>query len=634
MNATKSSTPAITSLTSKDNNNGSTSISEQLAISVANKICEQRTRNNNSDDDELPTSPTEAITTTTNTNGKTVNCTRIQNRQIRVVSAEHHSTTTTTPSTNETHKTGEQNSKSNSSNCMSSMSSAVADLASGMTNFGSTNNGSSHNSGNAPIIISGTAAAVLALQNPFNNNNNQHTAGNIISSNGGYDESGINGIVIQSGEGINAVPNPLSILSDMATSTTSNSVSSPTDNSNSQHRRQNSNGSSNNNLSPSQRSTCYADGAPIISGTAAAQKFQHTASLTTSTSTTSTTATTSTNYNATNIIQNNLLSDDVILAVANINPYDTTSGGGAVVGQPYNNGTISMKSGTNSALFSVNHGTTTASGGTSTTTNNKTTAQPNEDIGSIIPDAANIKQSKDLGGMDILAELTCHALPMPTSSNNNGGIPSYQEIYQEQQQGGGEGIRQAGEGTRQSSIPSYQEIYREMGLSPQSNSTTQQHSSYATEPHQHLQQPQHHRGTTYFGHISNRDELEEGKEIYTRKEIALCGGHCAENKDVHGNMREGCDSLCLKDCMVRFCVCIYCNCVLCLLGIVGIHPTDQYHYTFSTQYQSKTTGKGYTRIRRTTMVPILHRTCQRRRGIMSIVPRETSTPCLPFLTPK
>ena len=145
MNATKSSTPVITSLTSKDNTNGSTSISEQLAISVANKICEQRTRNNNSDDDELPTSPTEAITTTNNTNGKTVNCTRIQNRQIRVVSAEHHSTTT--PSTNETRSTtNEQNSKSNSSNCMSSMSSAVADLASGMPNFGSSTNNNGNKS--------------------------------------------------------------------------------------------------------------------------------------------------------------------------------------------------------------------------------------------------------------------------------------------------------------------------------------------------------------------------------------------------------------------------------------------------------------------------------------------------------
>jgi len=210
-----------------------------------------------------------------------------------------------------------------------------------------------------------------------------------------------------------------------------------------------------------------------------------------------------------------------------------------------------MKSGTNSALFSVNHGTATTIGGGITSTNNNnsnTTARPDDDIGSIIPDAANIKQSKDLAGMDILAELTCHALPMPTSTS----IPSYQEIYQEQQQHQGSGIR---EGIRQSSIPSYQEIYREMGLSPQSNSTSQQHhsSSYAIEPHQqHPQQQPQHRGTTYFGHIPNRDELEEGKEIYTRKEIAICGGHCAENKDVHGNMREGCDSLCLKDCMVRF----------------------------------------------------------------------------------
>jgi len=568
MNATKSSTPAITSLTSSTNDNNGSSISEQLAISVANKICEQRKIGSNSDD-ELPTSPTEAITTTTTNNGnKTVNCTRIQNRQIRVVSAEHHSTTT--PSTNETHKTDEQNSKSNNNCVMSSMSSAVADLASGMPNFGSTNNNNGNNGNNAPIIISGTAAAVLALQNPFNNNHD-HATGNVVSSsNGGYDDSngGGGGIVIQSGEGNNnAVPNPLSILSDMAATSTTNSISSPTDNS--QHRRQNSNSSNNNNLSPSQRSTCYADGAPIISGTAAAQKFQHTAATTSSLPTSTTITTTTTNYNATNIIQNNLLSDDVILAVANINPYDTTSAGGAV-GHPYNNGTISMKSGTNSALFSVNHGTATASGGTST---NKTTAQPDDDIGSIIPDAANIKQSQGLGGMDILAELTCHALPMPTSNGSGGGIPSYQEIYQEQQQGT---IRQGGEGTRQSSIPSYQEIYREMGLSPQSNST-QHPQTYATEPHQQHSQHQHHsRGTTYFGHIPNRDELEEGKEIYTRKEIAICGGHCAENKDVHGNMREGCDSLCLKDCMVR--VLVFCASIAITCAIVFLHafPIDNH----------------------------------------------------------
>jgi len=179
-----------------------------------------------------------------------------------------------------------------------------------------------------------------------------------------------------------------------------------------------------------------------------------------------------------------------------------------------------------------------------------------------------------LGGMDILAELTCHALPMPTSTS----IPSYQEIYQEQQHQGsgirqGEGIREG----RQSSIPSYQEIYREMGLSPQSNSTSQQQhhsSSYATEPHQQHPQQQHSRGTTYFGHIQNRDELEEGKEIYTRKEIQLCGGHCAENKDVHGNMREGCDSLCLKDCMVRSFLCASIAIVFCVRVLNSVHPTN------------------------------------------------------------
>jgi len=35
----------------------------------------------------------------------------------------------------------------------------------------------------------------------------------------------------------------------------------------------------------------------------------------------------------------------------------------------------------------------------------------------------------------------------------------------------------------------------------------------------------------------------EGKELYTRKDLAIAGGHALEHKDVHGNMKEGADSI-------------------------------------------------------------------------------------------
>ena len=56
-------------------------------------------------------------------------------------------------------------------------------------------------------------------------------------------------------------------------------------------------------------------------------------------------------------------------------------------------------------------------------------------------------------------------------------------------------------------------------------------------------QPQHSRTPTlHFGQV-NRDNIEEGKELYTRKDLYQFGGHGSESKDVHGNMKDGCDSI-------------------------------------------------------------------------------------------
>ena len=119
--------------------------------------------------------------------------------------------------------------------------------------------------------------------------------------------------------------------------------------------------------------------------------------------------------------------------------------------------------------------------------------------------------------------------------------------------------------------------------SSMSTNPYQQHYSQHEADHSSRQQQQQQgvRQTTHFGHIlnnnHNRDELlEEGKELYTRKEIAQSGGHCAENKDVHGNMREGCDSLCLKESLVRLCICFVAP-TPCLANIVNLKESSLYN---------------------------------------------------------
>lgn len=41
------------------------------------------------------------------------------------------------------------------------------------------------------------------------------------------------------------------------------------------------------------------------------------------------------------------------------------------------------------------------------------------------------------------------------------------------------------------------------------------------------------------------DVLEEGKELYKRGDMSDAGGHLSQTREVHGNVKEGCDSLCI-----------------------------------------------------------------------------------------
>jgi hypothetical protein len=156
-------------------------------------------------------------------------------------------------------------------------------------------------------------------------------------------------------------------------------------------------------------------------------------------------------------------------------------------------------------------------------------------------------------GMDILAEITCHAPPMPLLQNQTQqqqqhhhlaeSIPSYQQIYRQVKH-------------RVSAIPSYQEIYREMGQQQQMSPTSSAYYHH-NQKHDYLvesvndvvsngsqQQHHHHSTNSHFGHPPRRDDMiEEGKELYTRKDLVTYGGHLCENKDVHGNMKDGCDSI-------------------------------------------------------------------------------------------
>lgn len=146
------------------------------------------------------------------------------------------------------------------------------------------------------------------------------------------------------------------------------------------------------------------------------------------------------------------------------------------------------------------------------------------------------------GGMDILADIICHVPPMavPESSvtQSLSSNPYTHHSYHPPQH------------ANVPVIPSYQEIYQEMGL--------QQHPNREALTHYHSHHSQHYSVETvsrdgesasnrlpyHYGHPLS-GEIEEGKELYTRKDLMVMGGHMLENRDVHGSMKEGADSIVL-----------------------------------------------------------------------------------------
>ena len=521
MNGSTTTTPlarAITSLTTTANNKKgggkatTTSISEALALSVADRICDNNKRKLIGGQSTItsaaatPNSPTpdnnnDTTTTTTAMNGTT----RIKNRQIRVVSAEH--------------PTKNNNSATKSSPMKSSMSSAVADLASGMPNFNNSGGNNNSSGGNNAPIISGTAAAVLALQSPFHSSSHHvdsthpSTLGGggvaIVSNSSSLETTAGGGLTEGESSAGNsnttAVPNPLSILSEGAAAT----ISSPTEDRTSLSLHSNSS-----NLSP-QSVKSYADGAPIIAGTAAHAQM---AAIATATAARITSIHLEGNGGEEESSSSGL-SPSGIHAVANLgnapdryiisgeqrtgdggagggsNNTTTTRPHGFEVGQPPptfggRNGscsvvksTISMKSGGKNALFSVDHGRkqarVTPEDGHQPQCNASSSSRtiPPQSSNNNDDDMPIITQTK-AGGMDILAELTCHALPLalPQGSSTYTSSTSYNHPSYPQHH------HNSSSSYNESSIPSYQEIYQEQGHTSQHHPQHQNRVDHVYRP--------------------------------------------------------------------------------------------------------------------------------------------------------
>jgi hypothetical protein len=184
-------------------------------------------------------------------------------------------------------------------------------------------------------------------------------------------------------------------------------------------------------------------------------------------------------------------------------------------------------------------------------------------------------ESKSLGGMDILADIICHVPPMAVPetttqscvySHNSYHLPQHHESFPK----------------NIPAIPSYQEIYREMGMTSQYPSADNHHkaedpplhhplpkfsyprpNAYTVETISECDANNAHR-TAYYGHPMS-GEMEEGKELYTRKDLMVMGGHLLEHKDVHGSMKEGADSVVLCH-LVSVCIesieCCLCMCLI------------------------------------------------------------------------
>eukprot|EP00578_Thalassiosira_sp_NH16_P007808 CAMPEP_0181120516 /NCGR_PEP_ID=MMETSP1071-20121207/24198_1 /TAXON_ID=35127 /ORGANISM="Thalassiosira sp., Strain NH16" /LENGTH=420 /DNA_ID=CAMNT_0023205177 /DNA_START=27 /DNA_END=1287 /DNA_ORIENTATION=+ len=266
---TTTKTTAMTSLTSRHATTVDTT--SALATSVADFVCDQLGKQTASGTPPPP--PPQSQSTPAAANGPLTLRT-----QPRIVSQEPPSPRRR-PSTNNaggrpldgapspprtlTPRTPSNANNGASSNC-SSMSSAVADLASGMFNFRpSTGNNAGHNNSHhgsssghhsAPII-SGTAAAVLALQSTFHDDD-AHTAPAIVSNSGSLDAAAT-GLGSPSTA---AIPPRQDELSGAAAASPQLSATCP----DSPQRPPG--------TTPAPRvATRYSDGAPIIAGTAAAQ---------------------------------------------------------------------------------------------------------------------------------------------------------------------------------------------------------------------------------------------------------------------------------------------------------------------------------------------------------------------------
>eukprot|EP00577_Skeletonema_sp_RCC1716_P003871 CAMPEP_0113438040 /NCGR_PEP_ID=MMETSP0013_2-20120614/37741_1 /TAXON_ID=2843 ORGANISM="Skeletonema costatum, Strain 1716" /NCGR_SAMPLE_ID=MMETSP0013_2 /ASSEMBLY_ACC=CAM_ASM_000158 /LENGTH=1458 /DNA_ID=CAMNT_0000328743 /DNA_START=208 /DNA_END=4584 /DNA_ORIENTATION=+ /assembly_acc=CAM_ASM_000158 len=351
----------------------------------------------------------------------------------------------------------------------SSMGSTIEDLAS-ICNFRQQTSSSS-----APII-SGTAAEVLALQNALRDySTTTNTSGAIVS-------------------------NPSSVESPISPPASTPSNSSLARNA--------------------------SDGAPMISGTAAAQMAMIA---------TAAKITENGGHSAAVIANNHKSSHDASRhhAFQHGSGLDVDAVASLKVGHHDHLRQISPEDLSSSTLTSTTIGNASSSGSSSCNHWNQT--RPLH-----IKSATTTKGGA--GGMDILAEITCHAPPMPLFQQQHyqqapplsaDSASSYQQIYHQVKH-------------RVSGIPSYQEIYREMGQQQQQQSPAfHQRHGYIVESVDDISKntAQHHSTTTRFGHPPSRDLLEEGKELYTRKDLITYGGHLCENKDVHGNMKDGCDSI-------------------------------------------------------------------------------------------
>jgi hypothetical protein len=284
---------SLTSHCKSKHQSGAISLAEALATSVADYVCDKQRMNNGVSSAMNSTTMTTMTTTTTAVESNLM-------QQIRLVSSEEHA--------------DERIHASARTLNQSSMSSAVADLASGMCIFGNSSSSregfggnycqNNSNSGSAPII-SGTAAAVLALHSASCKNESNYD--NIVSSNssGGSVErktmiATAASAIITGREGgcgrDGFIVNPLmtsKILTGggqtiAAVAPNESSPNSSTSNikSNDVNGKNNSNTPSLSSSSPPEFQMRYSDGAPIIAGTAAAAQMKAIATAAQITSTT------------------------------------------------------------------------------------------------------------------------------------------------------------------------------------------------------------------------------------------------------------------------------------------------------------------------------------------------------------